>query len=81
MHSYSKLELFAHISSWRARYKDNPDCCELISEELAPDGVISKMQVSKRLKLLGFKVPAKAKMQRSNASNELLDNERYLSLS
>lgn len=37
------------------------------------------MQVSKMLKQLGFKVPVKAKRKKSDASNELLDNERDLS--
>ncbi|KAL8557351.1 hypothetical protein ACS0TY_004691 [Phlomoides rotata] len=70
-------EINERLKDLYEKYKGNPDCCKLISEELDPDGVISKMQVSKRLKQLGFKVPAKAK--RSDASSELLDNEKDLS--
>ncbi|KAL6533264.1 hypothetical protein OROMI_027376 [Orobanche minor] len=43
------------------KYKDNPDCCQVIAGELDPNGGISNMEVSKILKRLGFKVPAKAK--------------------
>lgn len=78
MLSNSKLKQF-YSHRWHARYKNNLDCCKLIAGELDPDGDISKMQVSKMLKQLRFKVPAKAKMQSSDASNELRGNKRDLS--
>ncbi|XP_073310909.1 uncharacterized protein [Primulina huaijiensis] len=53
------------------RFKDNSDCCQLIAGELDPTGNISAMRISKMLKQLGFKVPAKKKMQNSGALNKL----------
>ncbi|KAI3458065.1 hypothetical protein Pfo_014728 [Paulownia fortunei] len=72
-------EMGGRLQDLYEKYKDNPDCCQLIAGELDPNGDISKMQVSKTLKQLGFKVPAKAKMQSSDASKRFRDNKRDLS--
>ncbi|KAL6509275.1 hypothetical protein OROGR_022585 [Orobanche gracilis] len=54
-------EMDDKIKDLYQKYKDNPDCCQLIAGELDPSGGISNMEVSNILKRLGFKVPAKAK--------------------
>ncbi|KAK4431393.1 hypothetical protein Salat_0901400 [Sesamum alatum] len=71
-------EMEGRLKDLYEKYKDNPDCCQLIAGGLDPNGDISKMQVSKTLKQLGFKVPARAKMQGSDASIQLGTNKRDL---
>ncbi|KAL8049543.1 hypothetical protein ABFX02_06G026100 [Erythranthe guttata] len=73
------FEIQGTVKDLFPKYKDNPDCCQLIAGELDPNGDISKLQVSKTLKQLGIKVPAEAKMQSSSASNRLRKNNRDLS--
>lgn len=64
------------LISWYVRYKDNPECSTLIDGELDPDGDISKPQISKFLRQLGLKLPAKEKKQSSKTSNQLQGNKR-----
>ncbi|KAL0299623.1 UNVERIFIED_CONTAM: hypothetical protein Sradi_6622100 [Sesamum radiatum] len=71
-------EMEGRLKDLYEKYKDNPDCCQLIAGELDLNGGISKMRVAKTLKQLGFKVPARAKMQRSDASIQLGTNKRDL---
>ncbi|KAL0304360.1 UNVERIFIED_CONTAM: hypothetical protein Sradi_6304100 [Sesamum radiatum] len=69
-------EMEGRLKDLYEKYKDNPDCCQLIAGELDPNGDISKMRVAKTLKQLGFKVPTRTKMQRSDASIQLGTNKR-----
>lgn len=39
------------------RYKDDRHCSRLIAEELDPDGKVSPVQVSNKLRRLGLRVP------------------------
>ncbi|XP_011076070.1 protein timeless homolog [Sesamum indicum] len=71
-------EMEGRLKDLYEKYKDNPDCCQLIAGELDPNGDISKMRVAKTLKQLGFKMPAREKMQRSDASIQLGTNKRDL---
>ncbi|KAL0321504.1 UNVERIFIED_CONTAM: hypothetical protein Scaly_2446800 [Sesamum calycinum] len=71
-------EMEGRLKDLYEKYKDNPDCCQLIAGELDLNGGISKMRVAKTLKQLGFKVPARAKMQRSDAPIQLGTNKRDL---
>ncbi|KAL0318056.1 UNVERIFIED_CONTAM: hypothetical protein Sangu_2219900 [Sesamum angustifolium] len=71
-------EMERRLKDLYEKYKDNQDCCQLIAGELDLNGDISKMRVAKTLKQLGFKVPARAKMQRSNVSVQLGTNKRDL---
>ncbi|KAL7106996.1 hypothetical protein ACP275_06G026300 [Erythranthe tilingii] len=73
------FEMHGTLKDLFQKYKDDPDCCQLIAGELDPNGDISKWQVSKTLKQLGIKVPAEAQMQSSSASNRLRKNKRDLS--
>ncbi|KAL0400652.1 UNVERIFIED_CONTAM: hypothetical protein Slati_4095100 [Sesamum latifolium] len=76
LHIDDSSALYPAFNTQSGMYKDNPDCCQLIAGELDPNGDISKMRVAKTLKQLGFKVPARAKMQRSDASIQLGTNKR-----
>ncbi|KAH6784021.1 hypothetical protein C2S52_008980 [Perilla frutescens var. hirtella] len=69
-------EMNGRLKDLYDKYKDNPDCSKLIAGELDPDRVISKPQVSRLLKQLGLKVPAKAKMQSSDTSDQLQHDKR-----
>ncbi|KAK6131802.1 hypothetical protein DH2020_034460 [Rehmannia glutinosa] len=72
-------EMNGRLKDLYEKYKDNSDCCQLIAGELDPNGDISNTQVSKILKQLGLKIPAKAKRRSSNASNRLRDIKSDLS--
>ncbi|XP_051138168.1 uncharacterized protein LOC127256292 [Andrographis paniculata] len=63
------------------KHKDDPKCCEIIAGELDPEKEISKVEVVKALTQLGFKVAAKAKVQKSNTSHQLGDCNTDLSRS
>ncbi|CAA2975871.1 Hypothetical predicted protein [Olea europaea subsp. europaea] len=71
-------ELEGKIKDLYEKYKDSQHCCHLIAGELNPNGAMSQIQVSKTLKQLGFKVPPKRKMQCSDASDQLRDNDNDL---
>ncbi|KZV33466.1 protein timeless [Dorcoceras hygrometricum] len=64
-------ELQGKVTDLYEKFKDNSDCCQLIAGELDPTGNVSAMRISETLKQLGFKVPAKKKMQNSGALNKL----------
>ncbi|KAK9665372.1 hypothetical protein RND81_14G108100 [Saponaria officinalis] len=51
----SKLE--EQIRSLYEKYKDSPDCSQLIAEALDADGSVSPAQVSRKCKKLGLKLP------------------------
>ncbi|XP_073125062.1 uncharacterized protein [Henckelia pumila] len=64
-------ELQGKLNDLYEKFKDNSDCCQLIARELDPIGNISAMRISKSLEQLGYKVPAKKKMQNSGTLNKL----------
>ena len=45
-----------------SRYKNNRHCNRLIAEGLDPDGKVSPVQVSNKLRQLGLRVPSKKRM-------------------
>ncbi|XP_077228993.1 timeless family protein isoform X2 [Tasmannia lanceolata] len=51
-----------NIKNLYEKYKDNRHCSRLIAETLDPDGKITPVQVSCKLKQLGLKVSSKKKM-------------------
>ncbi|XP_042038016.1 uncharacterized protein LOC121783898 [Salvia splendens] len=69
-------EITGKLKDLYEKYKDNPECSTLIAGELDPDGDISKLQISKFLRQLGLKLPAKEKKQSSKTSNQLQGNKR-----
>ena len=46
--------LFIYLATWSFRFKDSQNCSHLIAEDLDPDGRVSSLQVSKKLKQLGL---------------------------
>ncbi|XP_042002147.1 protein timeless homolog isoform X1 [Salvia splendens] len=69
-------EITGKLKDLYEKYKDNPECSTLIAGELDPDGDISKPQISKFLRQLGLKLPAKEKKQSSKTSNQLQGNKK-----
>ncbi|KAL3653587.1 hypothetical protein CASFOL_003268 [Castilleja foliolosa] len=53
------------------KYKDNPDCCQLIAGELDINGAISYTQIPDILKRHGLKVPAKTKKKSSEENSSI----------
>ncbi|KAK6925919.1 Timeless, N-terminal [Dillenia turbinata] len=58
-------ELEQQIKDFYLKYKDNSSCCQLIADALDSDGKITRHQVSRKLKQLGFKVPPPKRMLKS----------------
>ncbi|XP_068659821.1 uncharacterized protein [Aristolochia californica] len=54
------------INNLYVKFKDEPNCSHLIAEALDPEGRISPVQVSAKLKRLGLKVVSKGKMHRAD---------------
>lgn len=50
------------------RFKDNQNCSHLIAEVLDPDGKISSMQISNKLKQLGLKVARRKRLRHAQES-------------
>ncbi|CAM8896515.1 unnamed protein product [Rhodiola kirilowii] len=67
-------EMEDKIKNLYDRYKDDPHCTEVIANALDSDGNISAVQVSYKLKQLGFTVPSK-KRARNPSSDKITDQE------
>ncbi|KAA8539990.1 hypothetical protein F0562_026682 [Nyssa sinensis] len=71
-------ELQRKIKGLYEKYKDNKHCSRLIAEALNPDGKVSPVQVSNKLRQLGLKTRPKRRMLHAGGSNELREDGTVL---
>ncbi|CAK9176951.1 unnamed protein product [Ilex paraguariensis] len=71
-------DLEVKIMELYEKYKDNQLCSQLIAEALDLDRKVSPVQISKKLKQLGFKIPPKKRKLHAGGADQLGEEERKM---
>ncbi|KAL8139768.1 hypothetical protein V2J09_005789 [Rumex salicifolius] len=73
-------EMVEELRGLHEKYKDQKRCAHLIANELSPEGTITTVQVSRKLKQLGLHIGKRVKEESMPMTDEDPDNQTLASL-